>query len=440
MHLKQSSILAVPFNIYEKDFSFIVNGEEFKTSRIIADLLSPIISRNHLTDPTINTYTINTQYSGDFSQILKLLNFESMNITNDDIPFFSEVIEKLGYGFIEFDFNTDTIELTIDNVLNFLHVHEKNRKFYSQIITKEIAFVSSHFAELYENQEESMKYLSIETLIDVINNDQLRLENEDQLLKFVNELYSQNSDYSILYETVLFSNVSSENMKEFITIFDLNDISNSIWKLLSKRLCYEIDKSDDKDDEQIRYNTNNLKSEHNEEEDECLIFEYTKENEYKGIFNYIQTQSNDKIENEINFSSSSLWDNRYDSSYVTKFRDQSKTFYSRDEENSWICFDFNEHRIIPSHYTIGSRNWGRNSNHPKSWVIEGSEDNEKWDKIDEEIDCSFLNGKSLVHSFEMNNQINKKFKFIRMRSTGPDWRGKNVLAFESFEIYGKLFY
>lgn len=42
-HLKQSSILNVPFQKYEKDFTFVVNGEEFKTNRFISDLLSPVL-------------------------------------------------------------------------------------------------------------------------------------------------------------------------------------------------------------------------------------------------------------------------------------------------------------------------------------------------------------------------------------------------------------
>ena len=33
----------MPLDRYEKNFSFIVNGQEIKTNRLIADFLSPII-------------------------------------------------------------------------------------------------------------------------------------------------------------------------------------------------------------------------------------------------------------------------------------------------------------------------------------------------------------------------------------------------------------
>lgn len=55
IQLKTTSILNVSLQSYEKDFSFLVNGEEFKTSRIISDLLSPKICQLHK-DQNCKTY------------------------------------------------------------------------------------------------------------------------------------------------------------------------------------------------------------------------------------------------------------------------------------------------------------------------------------------------------------------------------------------------
>ena len=73
--LKNSCIVNVPLHNYEKSFTFIVNGQEFKTSRIIADLLSPTLSKIHLNDPTVDIFTINAEHKGDFSHILDLATF-----------------------------------------------------------------------------------------------------------------------------------------------------------------------------------------------------------------------------------------------------------------------------------------------------------------------------------------------------------------------------
>lgn len=54
---------------------------------------------------------------------------------------------------------------------------------------------------------------------------------------------SKSRKYLVLYETVIFSNATSESMKEFIETIDMNDITNSMWIELSNRLKENIEKS-----------------------------------------------------------------------------------------------------------------------------------------------------------------------------------------------------
>lgn len=159
--------MAVPLQTYDKDFSFIVNGKEIKTSRLLSDLLSPIICKIHLNDPTIDTFTINTNQNGDFSHFLQLANFEPTTLIESEIHFFSEVIEILGTKSIELQYKEDTSEITADNVLKLLREHEKYRHIYCNI-SREIEFASSHFYELFESQSEELKNLSISTLKGII--------------------------------------------------------------------------------------------------------------------------------------------------------------------------------------------------------------------------------------------------------------------------------
>ena len=86
------SVLHIPLQKYDKDFTFIVNSKIYKTSSFIADLTSPIISSNHLIDPTLNEFTINTKSSGDFNLIINLIDFKPQEIKDDE---FSFVIESL---------------------------------------------------------------------------------------------------------------------------------------------------------------------------------------------------------------------------------------------------------------------------------------------------------------------------------------------------------
>lgn len=113
-------------------------------------------------------------------------------------------------------------------------------------------------------------------------------------------------------------------------------------------------------------------------------------------------------------------------------------FCTYSQENSWICFDFIDHQISPSYYAIRSCNYKKNSNHPKSWIIEGSNDNINWDILDKHNNNAKLNGANLVASFSIQNTDSKKYRFLRMRqlkSWNPDADFFNI---KNIEFFGTL--
>lgn len=128
LRLKKSSILNVPFQNYPQDFIFIVNGEEYKTSRLLSDLLSPKISKTHLSDPTIDYFIINTKSTGNFSRFLEVQNFQDYLISTDEIPFILEILEALGNECFEFIDNNEVEEITMDNVFTLVKNHSKYPK------------------------------------------------------------------------------------------------------------------------------------------------------------------------------------------------------------------------------------------------------------------------------------------------------------------------
>ena len=68
----------IPFETYPKDFKFIVDGKSYPTSRIEADIISPIIRNLHKNDKSINCFYINTHNrfpECNFSDFLQLLTF-----------------------------------------------------------------------------------------------------------------------------------------------------------------------------------------------------------------------------------------------------------------------------------------------------------------------------------------------------------------------------
>ena len=432
IQLEATSILSVPIYSYEKDFTFIVNDKEFKTSRLLSDLLSPKISQAHLIDPTIDVFCIRTQSKGNFQHILDLYDFQPTTLSEDEVPFFSEIIEFLESKSIKLITKDEIFQLTTDNIFSQIKKHEKYDHFYSENLTEEIDFISSHFYELFDDNNSSIEtFLSLtdETIEKVINNSKLKLKDEDQLISVINELSKSDTKFSSLYEFVIFCNVSSSKMTEFVDLFDINEISSHIWRSLSFRLKKEI-----KEEVMQEENENHRYIGKVEKE---LSFAYDGKNEFCGIIRHLMNESNGQIENKIDITSS-LVNGEYFPKFAISFDDTNKFFQSKSQLNGWICFDFKEHQIVPTNYTI--RSYFYSPHYLKSWNLEGSQDKAKWEVIDSQTNCTHIDGSLKVHTFPINKESQKKFRYFRIVITGCSQTNSiyYCLTLNSFELYGKL--
>lgn len=141
IQLKANTILNVPLNTYDSDFLFLVNGEEYKTSRIKSDLLSPIICQYHQNDPTMDTFKIDTNYPGHFSYIFDLLDFKPVSIPNDEIPFILEVLKIINNDSIDHS----NLKFSSKNHTDLLKIYEKYSEIFSTEISEEIATIAQNF-------------------------------------------------------------------------------------------------------------------------------------------------------------------------------------------------------------------------------------------------------------------------------------------------------
>lgn len=420
--LNQSSILKVPFDQYDKDFLFIVNGEEFKTSRIIADLLSPKICQNHLNDTTNNEFIINTNAKGDFSLILNLINFDYHDISNQDIPFLTEVLKILENDSIEIKYIDQESELTLEKAIEFIKNYENFGFFSSNLIDKNINYISSHFYEIKENENENLlEDISPSTIYKILTNTNLQLDSEDQLITVINHLYSHNSNFHFLYEYVNFENISKEKIIQFLNTFDINDLTNETWRKISVRLQQDLK---EKVTQKSRYFNKKVP----------LL--YSENSEFNGIVNYIKKDLKEKI--KVTSSSILCDSSQYRPENAIDFDDHKNYCFTATGENEWVCLDFDKYHVIPLNYTIRSHKQKPNNCHPKNWVIEGSNDTKNWSILDTQNDCSYLNGSLLSHTFTIQNQDQKEFQYLRMRQTGPCWDNSLYFCIDSIEFYGYL--
>jgi hypothetical protein len=107
-------------------------------------------------------------------------------------------------------------------------------------------------------------------------------------------------------------------------------------------------------------------------------------------------------------------------------------FKSENEAGQWVCWEFRDSLIRPTHYTIRSSE----DNYPKSWVLEGSMNGTRWTELDRKKNDSHLKEDFAVHTFEVKSPF--ECRFVRLTQTGKNHSDSHRLAFCSLEIFGIL--
>lgn len=116
---------------------------------------------------------------------------------------------------------------------------------------------------------------------------------------------------------------------------------------------------------------------------------------------------------------------------------QDSVFFSAEERDPWLCYDFMSHRVTADAYVLRSYfEAGENGYHPQHWVIEGSDNGTTWTVLDQVANDHQLNGKNKIAMYKIKKP--KPCRMIRIRSTGPNHYRvtRYTLVLSSFELFG----
>ena len=284
-----------------------------------------------------------------------------------------------------------------------------------------------------------MKELEPDLIEQIISNESLRLFEEDSLLLFLLELFKEDDKYSPLFEYVIFSNVREESLNKFINSFSIEFMNNSIWKSISPRLFQS------KIEKIIRYTSNHSSSKIVQFHQNISEFEYHEGDEFNGILRHLSNQSKGNIHDNglIEITSNSIVLNLFHPKNLVDYNNDNY-YFSKDVSNSFVCFDFKDKSVKLSSYSIKSHNDGKNYAHLKNWVIEVSDDAKSWKIIDNQKNCSLLNGSNLVANFKIDKKDDddgKFYRYVRIRSSGNSWYqygNHSQIYFSLIEFYGQI--
>ena len=74
-----------------------------------------------------------------------------------------------------------------------------------------------------------------------------------------------------------------------------------------------------------------------------------------------------------------------------------------------------------------------------SWLIEGSNDAENWTTLDSQKNVTYLDGKSLVHTFDIKAlQKDNFFRYLRIRQTSKNSGNDDYLVISALEYFGSI--
>lgn len=161
-----------------------------------------------------------------------------------------------------------------------------------------------------------------------------------------------------------------------------------------------------------------------------------------GIISYLTNEFGGNVHHKgiVNVTASSVHGREHENQpYSVTELDSESEFFSNDEKDSWVCYDFRERRVKPRSYTVRSMfNMFRGKHYPKSWVFEGSNDGTTWTELNRQWNNSDLKGSYATHNFKVSVSPNESFRFLRLRQTGKNHADCYFMIFSGLEIFGVL--
>lgn len=441
------------------EFIFHFGNCKIQMNNIFAEFLSPIVSRLHQSDPTIdsihyktpkngNSPTYEELFSEEIVQLLKEISRGQQISINKDQSIKLQQISILLcnnelFDSIEKLYPEETKDDKINEYLNKLTLFQN--QIIAKIIEEDIDFsslidiIASHFYQIDKNQ---IKSLPKSLLLKILSNTHLKIEDEDTLFEIIKEIFEERENENEnknkeedeeeeeltifdFYEQINFSGLSDEKFKEFLEIFDPTKMTNSLWKKLCNRF---LNKEINKD----RYSG------------QKFLFKGKESESFQGIIYQLTKECGGNVAEKGILSISSFPEHQsYPSKNAVDFENIQSQVITYGDNNAWLMYDFKEKKVQPTHYSIRSRPSGKGSDHPKNWVIEGSNTGgNDWKILDSQNDVTCLDDKSVFHTFEIKEKYSKDefYRFLRLRQTGPNSANCYQLCLSALEYFGTIIY
>jgi hypothetical protein len=278
---------------------------------------------------------------------------------------------------------------------------------------RSVAFLALHFCELTSSDLDA---ICCPRLFHILSHESLRISSEEALYDYVYSRALLHSECFGLFQFVRFEYLSTDYISRFVSMscenFDLVDLR--IWCVICERLILRV----------LPPGANPRAREN--------VFPMVASDPLNGIIAYLTRKHSGNVRDKEVISISSKSESSDDPVRNALDLRPEVFFWSRDEPDQWICWDFHEMRVRPTHYSIRSGRWAN----LKSWVVVGSLDGEHWNEIDRRLENEELNEYCVVRPFPVSKPID--CRFVKLTQLGKNHGGFDYLVLSFFELFGAL--
>ena len=400
----------INLNEFDDDFTFRFHNTKFQCPSFIAEFISKKVALEKQRDSSFKEIYIGMKINNPMTipKLRMLIAGQKFDLNNSEN---SELQRLLVLIRNEDVFSLDS-ELTVNNVVSSLTFKESN----NGDMGAEIDFIAEHFEEMKE------KIIPNRYLYMILDSKKLRIKTEKSLLDYITDLIKKDASNLNLVRFIRCEYLNKgEEIEQYVSLIDqLGDakIIGSLWSSLRNYFLVSNPGSQQRF-KRLALNINYA----------------TKKGKFNGI---IQKLTNvcegNVIEKEaVSVTSSSLFNpSKYPLINVVQ---EDGDWASGSNGDGWLKFDFKENRVLINSYSLrsNSKYW---SAQPKSWKVEGSNDDQTWETLDEQTDNELLHGPLREEVFKCKET--QEYKYIRISGTGKNWYGSMCLPINRVEFFGRL--
>jgi hypothetical protein len=419
--LSTKALSRLPTHDYQiTHFSFIVDGTSYDTTNLIADFLSMRVAHLHSSHPKLHVFEVELSDPRQcFRAFLDLAAGGLIQITDANhrqFLAFASILENPElYLFLLTHYPED---LTLDNSLERLAKLDA----MELPLAEPAAFVAAH---LFEYGPDALSRLPFSSLRAILESDALNRDKQEDIFSIIESSSKSNPQNYELFEYIEFDRLSVATIGRFLNLStslkSSIEFSSGVWRALSRRLLIEGPPGPSDGTRSVL--------------GQPRVVDYHPSTPLNGIIAYLATKCDGNVQQMgiVKVTSSSHYSCR-EPTNVVALTDESY-FYSNNEPNQWLAYEFITIAVLPKGYSIRTRQFGGGC-HLQSWVLEASRNGADWTEVDRRVDAKDLDETGVCRYFAVGHPI--PARFVRLRQIGPNSNGNHHMTLSRFELFGEI--